>query len=291
MPVATNFVVSQVSSGGGNGPLTPVAGTRTTPPFALNHPRFLVSNILQGYDTVTATSSTPSSTPLNALKPNTFEKWRFSTSDSTLNVDFGETAKQFDMLCIGGHNLGNATANVQVWYKPSVGAAFLQFAQAEQLSFGQNKPLCFYSQTILSAVEIELRITGCNGVPEMSYVSAGVALQMQRPIFNGHTPITDGDVTSYYHNKTESGNIIGQSIRSQGYKTEYSWQNIDDTWYRTYFAPFKQAIKTQPFFIAWNLLEYPLDVGFGRVAQDISTSMQNGTVTKRGGLSFELLGF
>jgi len=104
---------------------------------------------------------------------------------------------------------------------------------------------------------------------------------MQRPFFNGHTPITDSDVTEYYSNRSESGEIIGQQIRRKGFETQAQWNNIDDGWYRSYFAPFKQYVKTRPFFFAWNLLEYPDDVGFCRINQDIRSPIQNGSTTKR----------
>lgn len=268
------------------------AGTLTAPPFPLNHPRFLVDNALQQYNTLSATNAASGFPVINALTPNTFETWRFSTAESTLSVDFGgSVTRPIDMVCIGGHNLGSATAQVEVWYEPEPGGTFLQFGDTKTPAVGVNSPLCFFEQAAVNALTVEVRITSVSGTAQISYISGGVALQMQRPLFNGHVPITDGDMTTYYNNKSESGNIIGRAIRAQGYKTDYSFQNIDDTWYRQYFAPFKQKVKLEPIFTAWNLLEYPDDIGYGMVEGDIQTSMQNGTVTKRSGLSFTLLGY
>ena len=253
--------------------------TPTTPPFPLNHARILYDNTLQSYTSIGDTQVT--GTAANALKPNTFERWSF-TGNNSFQLFLSDGAP-VDTICIGGHNFIGTT--VRFYYDEGAGEVLLETRNPLT-----NDPIMVHTETAFNPNAIRVEVTG-SGSLFAAYISAGVSLQMQRPFFNGHTPITDADVTSYYHNKTESGNIIGQAIRSQGYKTSYSWNNIDDTWYRTYFAPFKQAIKTQPFFIAWNLLEYPLDVGFGRVAQDISVAMQNGTVTKRSGLSFEFLGF
>lgn len=270
--------------------LTANAGTKITPPFPLNHARILYDNVLEDYSTVTANNQSAGYPAINALKPNTYESWRFTTSSSTMQVDFGGGVKTFDMLCIGAHNLGRAGADIQIWYEPEPGGTFVQFDTTKSPPFDQQQhPIVFYSQTAVSALTIEIRITSASGVPSIGYISAGVALQMQRPFFNGHTPITDGDVTEYYSNRTESGEIIGQQIRRQGYETSADWQNLDDDWYRTYFAPFKQAAKLRPFFFAWNLLEYPDDVGFCRIAQDISAPMQNGTRVKRN-ISMNMLG-
>lgn len=270
--------------------LSTTSATPLTPPFPLNHARILYNSVLESYSSITASSEAAGFPPINALKPNTYEAWRFTTSASTLQIDFGGPTRAFDMLCIGAHNLGRAGADIQVWYEPEPGGTFVQFDTTKSPAFDQQQhPIVFYSQTAVNALTIEVRITGASGVPSIGYISAGVALQMQRPFFNGHTPITDADVTQYYSNRTESGEIIGQQIRAQGYETSADWQNIDDTWYRTYFAPFKQAAKLRPFFFAWNLLEYPDDVGFCRIAQDVSAPMQNGTRTKRS-ISMKLLG-
>jgi hypothetical protein len=259
--------------------LSAKVGTLTAPPFPLNHARILYENTMQSYASIGDSQST--GTAINALKPNTFERWSFTGSNSFQL--FLSDGAPVDTICIGGHNFINTT--VKLYYDMGAGEVLL-----ETRAPATNDPIMVHTSTSFNPVSIRVEVIGV-GQLFAAYISAGVSLQMQRPFFNGHTPITDADVTSYYHNKTESGNIIGQAIRSRGYKTNYDWQNLDDSWYRQYIPPFKEAIKSQPFFIAWNLLEYPLDVGFGRVSQDISASMQNGTMIKRGGLSFELLGY
>lgn len=263
--------------------LTANPATAVTPPFPLNHARILYENVLQGYNSITDTG--PTGTAINAIKPNTWERWKFSTAANTLIIDFS-TAVDFDTVCIASHNLSNAGATIAVYYEPEPGGVFLELDTKTPTN---NEPICFYSETLLDALTIEIRITGASGVPQIGYVSAGESLQMQRPFFNGHIPITDGDVTEYYSNRTESGEIIGQHIRRQGYQTTADWRYIDDTWYRTYFDPFKKAAKLTPFFFMWNLLEYPDDVGFCRISQDINSPMQNGFTAKRT-ISMTLLG-
>jgi len=262
--------------------LTTVTGTLTTPPFPLNHARILSSNKLQAF---TSVSSDAGGVAENALKPNTWEKWRPSGT-GFFKVVLG-SQQEIDTICIGSHNFGTRGFTISPQYRETAAGPLIQFAGARTPS--DDKPLMFHRSSSIDAEVIEIYISGPNVNGEAGYISAGLALQMQRPFFNGHTPITDADATQYYSNRTESGEIIGQQIRRQGYETSADWQNIDDTWYRIYFAPFKQAIKTKPFFFAWNLLEYPEDIGFCRISQDISAPMQNGTVTKRS-ISMNLLG-
>lgn len=263
--------------------LTANPATEVAPPFPLNHARILYENVLQSYNSITDTG--PTGTAENAVKPNTWERWKFSTAANTLVVDFS-TAVDFDTVCIASHNLSNAGATIEVYYEPEPGGVFVKLGEKTPTN---NEPICFYSETLLDALTIEIRISGASGVPQIGYISAGESLQMQRPFFNGHIPITDGDVTEYYSNRTESGEIIGQSIRRQGYQTNADWRYIDDTWYRNYFDPFKKVAKLTPFFFMWNLLEYPDDVGFCRISQDINCPMQNGFTTKRT-ISMTLLG-
>jgi hypothetical protein len=262
--------------------ITPNAGTDITPSFPLNHARILSSNKLEGYSSV---SSDVGGVALNALKRNTWEKWR-PTAAGYFKVVLN-SAQTVDTVCIGAHNMGSRGFTISPQYRETDGGPLLQFAGARTPS--KDSAIMFHRSSAVNVKVLEIYVSnGTNG--EIGYISAGLALQMQRPMFNGHQPYTDSDVTEYYSNRTESGEIIGKQIRRKGYETTYEWNNISDEWYRVYFAPFKEAIKTKPFFVAWNLLEYPDDVAFGETSGDISTSMQNGTMIKRSSLSFTLKG-
>lgn len=265
--------------------LTTVTGTLTTPPFPLNHARILYENRLEQLDS--ANSDIAGSTPINAIKPNTWERFNNPLGgNGYIRFDMSAT-RGIDTVCVGAHNAGSKSYNFIAYYRETLTGPLIQFSTG--VTPDTDAPIMFHRSNLVSAKVIEVYFNGGSEGFSIGYISAGVALQMQRPFFNGHTPITDADATQYYSNRTESGEIIGQQIRRQGFETSADWQNIDDTWYRTYFAPFKQAIKTKPFFFAWNLLEYPEDVGFCRVSQDVSAPMQNGTVTKRS-ISMNLLG-
>ena len=254
--------------------LTPNAGTPTTPPFPLNHARILYKNKL--VETLLVTPSVGSG-GLNTIKPNTFERWTFISPGSAL-IKYELSSNQLmDSFCIGGHNLDGAVITIS--YSATSGGSMVSFASP--ITAKNGSALFFHTASLVSARDIQININNFTGNGFISYASAGDALQMQRPFFNGHTPITDSDVTEYYSNRSESGEIIGQQIRRKGYETQAQWNNIDDGWYRAYFAQFKQYVKTRPFFFAWNLLEYPDDVGFCRINQDIRSPIQNGSTTKR----------
>jgi len=71
---------------------------------------------------------------------------------------------------------------------------------------------------------------------------------------------------------TEGGNIIGTNIRRIGYSSSASWSNLENDWYRTYFQPFVISARTLPFYFAWNLSQYALDVGYCSTDEDITPS-------------------
>lgn len=266
-------------------PLTAKPATQTSGPFPLNHARILYNNKLFGYETVTSVKGVP----INALTPNTWQRWIFdsSTTSSGIRIDL-QSAVTMDCICIGAHNLGAIGATVSLTYSAD-GTTFVDWAP--DFDVGGRAAIMSYTQTPKQVKSIQIFIqAGTTATGYIGYISAGEALQMQRPFFNGHQPYTDADVTEYYSNRTESGNIIGRQIRRRGFETTYEWKNIDDTWYRNNIPVFKDYAKRWPMFIAWNLLEYPKDVAFGETTGDIKASMQNGTRTKRTGLSFTLKG-
>lgn len=262
--------------------ITSNAGTLTSPPFPLNHARILYNNILFNYTNVTASEGTGFS---NVATPDTAERWDFDfDGGAAIVVTLGQQYET-DTVCIAAHNLDGLT--VTPFYSSAETGSYTIFAPAKVAT---NKPLMWHVDTAVDVRRLQINISGEIGPRYIGYISAGVALQMQRPFFNGHQPFVDGDVTEYYSNRTESGNRIGRIIRRKGFQTSFSWQNIDDGWYRQYIPEFKEYAKVVPFFVAWNLLEYPDDIAFGETTADIKAEMQNGFNTMRSGLSFDLVG-
>jgi hypothetical protein len=263
------------------------AGTQTSGTFPLNHARILYDNLLFNYDSVTQNNS---GVPINALIPSTAQKWEFSVSgeDALWSVILASETL-IDTVCICAHNLFDIGATVQVNYDPEPLGGYIAFG-VEKTPVRGNAPIMIHLGEAVQSIRLQIQVKGGNGIGAIGYISAGIALQMQRPFFNGHQPYTDSDVTEYYNAKSESGNILNRDVRRKGFEASYEWSNIDDGWYRTYIPDLKEKAKKQPMVLAWNLLEYPDDVAFGMTTADIKAPMQNGTVTKRGGFGFTLVG-
>lgn len=258
---------------------------KVTPPFPLNHARILYENKMQTYEDII--DNTGTSTAINALIPDTSSAWSFTQSggSNAFRTDFSSPV-EIDTVCIGAHNVFSVGGSIRIQYGAAPSGTFTTIANMTPES---NSPIMVHLDEPVLATLVQISVYGANGDVEVGYVAAGVALQMQRPFFVGHTPITDSDVTQYYRAKTESGNIVGRSIRSQGFQTSYDWSNLQDAWYREYIPNFKESAKIAPIFIAWNLLEYPDDVGFGFVEGDISAAYTG--PRKRRSMNFTLLGY
>lgn len=261
---------------------TPVEGTPTTPPFPLNHARFQYDNKLFGYSAITATTGT---NPEYTVNPVTGLRWQFDNA-AEIEIDLPSSVPM-DTVCIGAHNLSGQNFTVDVEYDPSGGGTFTPFGST--VTPTTNNAIMIHLNGVVPVTTLKIIITGTGVFKYIGYISGGIALQMQRPFFNGYTPMTDERFTEFYTSMSETYNVLGRDVRRRGQDNSPSWNNLSDTWYRTYLEPIKDTLEQFPFFFAWNLLEYPNDVGLMRLTAPFSAPMQNGSMIRRD-LSMSMMG-
>tara|TARA_R110000868_G_scaffold379154_2_gene644894 strand:- start:225 stop:1043 length:819 start_codon:yes stop_codon:yes gene_type:complete len=227
------------------------------PPFPLNHPRILYNNLLEG----SSVSSTTGSNPTRTLIPNTADRWAFSGDGSISYVLSG--TQLIDSIGIGAHNLAGCTVTARY----NSGTTFASIVAVNDIA------IFFHLSAAVSANDITISITNVGGVSRfVGAIYAGISLQMQRPYFAGSSPINLNRVTKFYSSRTETGNVIGRDIRSQNFKTNADFSNLSNDWYRAYFDPFVVSARRYPYFYAWNLQGYPLDIGYCETTEDINPS-------------------
>lgn len=222
-----------------------------------------------GYKTIlTSSNITPSSQATNfpalaVVNPATYEKWQPVALPATLVVDAG-TAVDVDYVGVAAHTLATNACSVTVAYS---------FDNANWTNIGSTAPgdnqsiMMLFAKT--SARYWRLTIAGAS-VPVIGVVYIGKALEMQRPIYGGHSPITLSPVTTVRPNVSEKGEWLGSSVEREGIKTSFQWQHLTAEWYRKNFAPFvKSHPKAVPFFIAWRPSKYPQEVGYCWATNDI----------------------
>ena len=235
-----------------------------SPPFALNHARILYNSVLTG----SATSTDNGVNPSYPLIPNTAQRWTTAVNSFikfTMPVN-----NNIDTVCIGAHNLPSGGYTVQVFYRNTDGGTLISFASS--MIPTDNNAIMFHRASLVSAKVIEVYITSGSGSAFIGSIYAGIAMQMQRPFFGGHTPTVLARQADYYGSMSESGNFIGVEVRRRSIESGADWKNLTDTWYRQYFVPFLTSAEILPFYFAWNLLEYPHDVAYCKNITNIAPS-------------------
>jgi hypothetical protein len=229
------------------------------PPYELTHARILYQSALIG-----ATASSPGgSNPGNVLNPATYSRWAF-TAPQLLTITLPAN-RSIDAVGLAAHNFGSSAVTVE--YSASDADIFLPFAAPQS-----GAAAMLFLRT--SAVSVKrLRVTvGGTGARVLGIVSAGIALQMQRPIYRGHAPATMARATEYQSNESEGGQWLGRNVIRQGLKLAFSWSNLSAAWVRQYFDPFAAAAVDTPFFIAWNPAEFPREVAYAWTTEDTAPS-------------------
>jgi hypothetical protein len=246
-------------------PISPSYPTHTIPriplggPYPLNHARILWRNVLQfaAADPVGASVATT---------PATWERYTVATA-TTVTYTVG-VAFDFDSVGIAAHTFGSTGTELEIWYSTAAsGESFVKIYDA----IPQDDGAIFVQiSSVVDARRIRLVIGDPDTTVEVGVVFAGAALQMQRPIYGGHRPITLSSNTQYANSISDSGQWLGRSITKRGYKTQGNWKYTEAEWVRLYLAPFIEGAKLSPFFFAWNPLEYPLEVGYCWTDSDIT---------------------
>lgn len=185
--------------------------------------------------------------PLNSL---TYEKWKPTALPATWEYNHG-SSQSCDYCVIGAHNMGTKgnTVTVERW----TGSAWAAMSPATAVT--SDMPMLFIF-TPTAAQRWRINISG-GSVPEIGIVKFGTALQMERPLYGGHSPIELARAPEMRATLSESGEFLGRSRKRAQHVGSFSWEHLTSAWVRANWPAFQKAIETEPFFIAWR----PADFG------------------------------
>jgi hypothetical protein len=224
------------------------------------------SGSLIGFNNLLTASTT--SDAEKALTPNTYE--RFEPASGALTVKFQmSAAADVDFIAIAAHALIGESVLVQT--AATIGGAL---TDVDEIAFTDNAPVMLNFDT-RNIEEIAL-VSTLIADSEIGVVSAGKALQMPRNIYGGHSPITLSQKTEYNAVRSESGQILGKTIIRKGLETAFSWQFLDDAFYRNEFQAFVESARQLPFFLKWRPDFYSTEVVYGETNQDIQPANMGG---------------
>lgn len=223
---------------------------------------------LIGYNNLLVSST---EAPL-ALTANTYE--RYMPLNGAVVAKFQlATSAVIDFVAIGAHNVGTEGGGTEllIQYATTIGGALTDI---ESIIPTDNGAIMLVFEDVTVA-EIAITTNSTTLSMEIGVVYAGKALQMQQPIYGGHTPIDLSANTEYQSTMSDSGQFLGRNIIRKGLETTFQWQHLEDDWIRSTFKPFIESAKTLPFFIKWRPDYYDTSA-FGYTTGDIKPSNMSG---------------
>jgi hypothetical protein len=225
----------------------------------LTHARILhAGNWLSGGTATASDTATDffANGPLNSL---TYERWKPATLPATWEYDHGSAAA-VDCAGIAAHTMGTNGNSLAVQYFN--GSVWVDALASASVATDEPILVIFPPQT-----RQRWRISVSGGTaPEIGVVKFGKALQMQRTLYGGHTPVGFARMTELRANYSETGEFLGRTVQRTMRSTVYAWENLTAAWMRTNWIPLQKAVESEPFFIAWRPALVG-DVGFVQVDQ------------------------
>jgi hypothetical protein len=254
----------------------------------LNTPIFGWSSIATA-GTITATSEDAEHPASNLANPSTALRWLAAeegsppgppAADQYLTVTISQV-DPLDYLAIAVHNLGSGQNTLSV--EGSVGGSPLWFELVGESIPANDDPIVFRF-TPQSLTGCRLRIQGSPlGVPTTPYVAVlyvGKLLVCERGTGGDHIPINLGRTANVMTGKSATGNFLGRIVLSEARQTTFALSFLRETWYRTNMDPMIRASKELPMFFAHQPTNFPNDVGFVVLTNDVqpTRNYQTGTM-------------
>lgn len=249
----------------------------------LSHARILYAPIV---GTVTADGTD------GALAANdyTFQRWAYTAGSAEWVLTAG-AAVGIDTVIIGAHTLSGTTVTIQT--SPDLvsafttravvtpsdnstiacmfnnsGSPFVPFPDGETLALEDDASLLLEDgDTILvegideATQRVKIVVQSPTG-GTVGIIRAGVALQMQRPLFGGIEPIGLSRIVETRHAMSETGQWLGRTIQRQARRTSMPWLYLTAAWYRSEFEPFALTLPQSPFGFIQNPEKMPESVAW-----------------------------
>jgi len=201
-----------------------------------------------------------------------YEEWSPAIIDPAgIKIDISTAGQSIDYLGIARHNLNQAGLSVSLKF--------------DGITVLQNQTVSDIQAVMLLVNEaspdnVQLIINGATNAPQIGVIYIGKALQLERNIYVGHTPVTYGRNRKTVNGVSENGQYLGEIVVRQNNSTSVNLQNLTPDWYRSFLDPFFKLTPRVPCFWAWRPQDYLAEVGYCWVEGEPSMSNQrsNGMV-------------
>jgi hypothetical protein len=214
------------------------------------NPCILVDNRFQS-GTVTASSQESSEfSVLNLANGRPYTFWKASVGGSVV-VSCASAQGSVNALGILGHNFGSAVASVFFDYLS--GSAWVELVSMHPKT---NRAILVTVSDVAASC-LRLRIITGSVAPQISYVAAGVRIDMPQPADAPTVPYVKSVVSESQVGKT--GYPLGTVIRYKPIEISHRFSLLDRSWVTATFEAFWDSYLSEntPFFYAWDLSLYP----------------------------------
>lgn len=178
------------------------------------------------------------------------------TTDGVAPVEF---------VALAGHNLG--TAGITVSVEKFLSGAWINVG-ASHLPDDDRVIIWQMSPQVMA--QFRVKFVGGSTPAQLAVLMAGDLLIMERGIYSRHVPITYGFKTDVANGFSNSGQFLGRIIEGETRESAATFRLLTPSWFRANIPPFMEAAQEHPFVFVWRPDEYPEEVGFVVLTEDIN---------------------
>lgn len=220
----------------------------------LTHARIL-------WNPITGTVTGGGTTPALAANDFTNQRWFPGALPASWTIQTAANA-QVDTVFIAAHNLGSTGTTLTVDTSDTTGGSFTTRATVAPPDNSTIAVMFNDAGTPYTIRRVRISLTGASSAVQIGIIRAGVALQMEQPVFGGIRPIGLSRAVETRHSQSETGQWLGRTIQRQAAVSEMPWEHLTAAWYRANFAPFALALPQTPFGLIQNPSRMPESVGW-----------------------------
>lgn len=191
----------------------------------------------------------------NAYDWLSYDWWKQNAAGTSwIRASFG-SAQTADYIALFGHNLGTAGASFKAQYSTNGGSSWNDAHTAVSPSDDNTQFVEFTSQ---SAADWRFHVVTSGTQAIVAGVLIGQALEFQRGIRPGGFVVPSMAInTTHKTHKSERGVFLGGSAIREGVEGKINLVDVDPSWVRTYWEPFRaHAMTPRPFVISWDPTNY-----------------------------------
>lgn len=192
-----------------------------------------------------------------------FQRWLVNTGSQTVVMTL-DAAYPCDTIALAAHSLGTASANLTVRHRPATSGAW---ATAYDGTPDDDSTIAIMFNAVdgqpvnLRQIEVTVNNPGPL-VASIGIFRAGVALQMERPVYGNLTPLGFSREFETQGNQSEKGEWLGTVVFEGSFSVSRSWSNNSADWVRETFEPFYDKCLERPFVLIDNALRMPEGVAW-----------------------------